>query len=154
MEEVKKQGMESLFCPYEQALALKELGFDEECIATFTDSRLLIHGKQSIDAVKGSGLHNRHLGGSGRIITAPLYQQAFKFFREKYNLQCWPEPTGSDRYSCRYDGNDDIGKRYVGYLRDNLNNILFYKTYEEAELECLIKLIKIVKHEKNSNIKL
>ena len=32
MEEVKKQGMESLFCPYEQSLALKELRFEEPCM--------------------------------------------------------------------------------------------------------------------------
>ena len=30
MEEVKKQGMESLFVPYEIALALKQLGFDKK----------------------------------------------------------------------------------------------------------------------------
>ena len=118
--------MEKEFLNYEQALALKELGFDEPCIAT--------HGYLEL-----------YINTDDGHLKAPLYQQAFRWFREKYNLQCWPEPTGSDRYSCRYDGNNDIGKRYVGYLRDNLNNILFYKTYEEAELECLKKLIEITK---------
>jgi len=133
--------MNKEFIPYEQALALKELGFDEPCFKGYTEEyKTLI------------AFSNTHTNTSVRNtlptkpFTAPLYQQAFKFFREKYDLQCWPEVTGSDRYSCRYDGNDDIGKRYVGYLRDNLNNILFYKTYKEAELACLIKLIEIVKN--------
>ena len=38
MEEVKKQGMESLFVPYEIALALKELGFDEPCFGKYLSS--------------------------------------------------------------------------------------------------------------------
>ncbi len=136
--------MNKEFIFYKLSLELKELGFDEDCFKYYNEEGTL----------STVGLYYTYDNPLGFKCLAPLYQQTFKFFREKYNLQCWPEPTGSDRYSCRYDGNDDIGKRYVGYLRDNLNNILFYKTYEEAELECLIKLIKIVKHEKNSNIKL
>ena len=123
------------FIPYEQALELKELGFDEPCFRFQNNISNIIEEKSWLNWNEVE-----------KFVSIPLYQQAFRFFREKYNLQCWPEPTGSDRYSCRYDGNDDIGKRYVGYLRDNLNNILFYKTYEEAELACLIKLIEIVKN--------
>ena len=33
MEKVKKQGMESLFIPYDLALELKELGFNEGVLA-------------------------------------------------------------------------------------------------------------------------
>jgi hypothetical protein len=125
--------MEREFVEYTEALELKELGFNEPCFGYYRYEELLIQGQSK---------NSDH----GFSISAPTYSQAFRWFREKYNLQCWPEPTGSDRYSCRYDGNDDIGKRYVGYLRDNLNNILFYNTYEEAELACLIKLIEIVKN--------
>jgi hypothetical protein len=70
---------------------------------------------------------------------------AFRWFREKYDLQCWPEVTGSNRYSCRYDGNDETGKRWVGYLKDYNGQSVLYSKYEEAELACLIKLISIVK---------
>jgi hypothetical protein len=136
--------MEKEFVPYEIALELKELGFESSYpIGGYQGGKVFYYenGELYYDGrpMYSSDAH------SGQLLS-PLYQQAFRWFREKYNLQCWPEPTGSDRYSCRYDGNDDIGKRYVGYLRDNLNNILFYKTYEEAELDCLIKLIEIVKN--------
>ena len=77
--------------------------------------------------------------------SAPTFSQAFRWFREKYDLQCWPEPTGSNRYCCKYDGNDETGYRWVGYLRNDNKEILFYLTYEEAELACLKKLIELVK---------
>jgi hypothetical protein len=127
------------FIPYEQALALKELGFDEECIATFTDSKLMVHGKQSLDSIKGSGLHNRHLGTSGRIITAPLYQQAFRWFREKYNFCYFIRGNNFDGYTYNIDN--------LGILRYKfeIEYRFTFRTYEEAELACLIKLIEITK---------
>jgi hypothetical protein len=139
--------MEKEFLPYEQALALKELGFDEPCFGRYIyDGRgkewFLVQTQQTKSA---SVIFEGARSVDGISVAAPLYQQAFRWFREKYNLQCWVETTGSKRYSCRYDGNDDTGKRWVGYLRDDLGNILFYNTYEEAELACLKKLIEIVK---------
>ena len=62
------------FVPYEQALALKELGFDEYCLALITPNGNL----ESIDMEDWEKV-------SGTIL-APLYQQAFRWFREKYDL--------------------------------------------------------------------
>ena len=102
--------MEKEFIPYEQALALKELGFDELCLKSY-----------GID-----GLLNQN--DSSLYLSAPLYQQAFRFFREKYK----------SNFIIGF-GNDG------GYYR--IGNLFskWYKTYEEAELECLKKLIEIVK---------
>ena len=128
-----------LFVEYEQALVLKELGFDEPCFRWY-------------DERWGDDLHqdkyntNKDLFMTDLDCSAPLYQQAFRWFREKYDLHCWPEPTGSNRYCCKYDGNDETGYRWVGYLRNDNKEILFYLTYEEAELHCLKKLIEIVKN--------
>jgi hypothetical protein len=131
--------MNKEFLQYTEALALKELGFDEECIATFTDSKLMVHGKESLDSIKGSGLHNRHLGTSGRIITAPLFQQCWRWFREKYQISptihCMSEQGNSWKYHIPNEGGE----------KDFL-------TYEEAELECLKQLIKIVKDERIHNL--
>jgi hypothetical protein len=124
--------MEKEFIPYEQALALKELGFTKNGFGWYNNERSAL------------SIGDSWRSGENAII-APTFSQAFRWFREKYDLQCWPEVTGSNRYSCRYDGNDNTGKRWVGYLRDKLSNILFYNSYEEAELECLKKLIEIVK---------
>ena len=50
------------FVTYEQALALKELGFDEPCMAS------------------------RDMNNDEGLIQIPLKQQAFRWFREKHGL--------------------------------------------------------------------
>jgi|LakMenEpi03Aug12_release.lakeMendotaPanAssembly.Ray.scaffolds.fasta_scaffold00102_17 hypothetical protein len=124
MEEVKKQGMESLFVPYEIALALKELGFDEPCMG-YRDGGGFLMIKEMPHCV----------------ISAPTYQQAFRWFRQKYDLY-------SQTPSTCVEENDRIF--YNNPIYDELDNIVFdsmeqYTTHEEAELECLKKLIEIVK---------
>ena len=123
--------MDKEFIPYEQALALKELGFDEPCIAQYSDKSLCQHG---YGKVKQGNLF------SYNCIT-PLYQQAFRWFREKYGY--FTSPTESD---------DDISKKYDWLISKNLGEgkmfiqfIGYRDSYEEAELACLKKLIEIVK---------
>ena len=80
--------MNKEFIPYEQALELKELGFDEPCLAFYD-------GKETnqvyYNSVRnGSGdyepfKNNERLKWFG----APLYQQAFRWFREKYQIYSW-----------------------------------------------------------------
>ena len=120
MKEIKKQGMESLFCPYEQALALKELGFNESCFGLYPPP------------IKTVSLHHYGLLSAKEQILAPLYQQAFRWFREKYGL-----------YSV-IDGLE--GRLYYKITQTNEYS-KEYNTYEEAELECLKKLIEIVKND-------
>jgi hypothetical protein len=126
--------MKKEFIQYQQVLELKELGFDEPCFDFYDNNQELFYTHENKEKI--------HVGDG---VNAPLYQQAFRWFREKYDLQCWPEVTGSNRYSCRYDGNDETGKRWVGYLKDYNGQSVLYSKYEEAELACLIKLISIVK---------
>jgi hypothetical protein len=72
--------------------------------------------------------------------STPLYQQAFSFFREKYELDGWVVPylklNGSKVYSYIIDGAD--------YDEEDCE----LNTYEEAEVECIKKLIKIIKERK------
>ena len=122
MEEVKKQGMESLFCPYEQALALKELGFEEPCMRGWDkNGKIWYHPDSDI------------------VLDNPTFSQAFRFFREKYGLHY---------IICKNIQMDGYGYREViliPYMEENENTI--FKTYEEAELECLKKLIEIAKEQ-------
>ena len=132
--------MEKEFIPYEQALALKELGFSEECFATI-DQTEFIHIKKTKYPIRGSMTYN--------TIDVPLYQQAFRWFREKYGLEQTvnripPEVIGRGRI-----------KKYNSFVwGENLNPrgySEFYDTYEEAELECLKKLIEIVQESHKLN---
>lgn len=109
--------MEDLFIPYDLALELKELGFEEECLGWYN------YGKLNI--FREDNLLDGYAGEESRPL-APLYQQSFKFFREK----CKSKFILSDDY---------YWITGIGQIEVN--------SYEEAELECLKRLIKIVKDE-------
>lgn len=121
--------MEKEFIPYGQSLALKELGFDEQCLALYD-----LDGKITIEFVNWKNAKNRK---SNYLIATPLYQQAFRFFREKYNLNSFI--IDSKSYNWYFNINDMIKD-------DVISEVLYFKTYEEAELECIKKLIEIVKN--------
>ena len=65
---------------------------------------------------------------------APLKQQVFRWFREKYDLSSWIYNTNSDRYFYTILKN---GR----FVKDNEART----TYEEVENACIDKLIEIVK---------
>jgi hypothetical protein len=134
------------FIPYQQALELKELGFDEPCFGYY----YTLNGKDWNFAEKTeySRLDDEMNIGGKFTISAPLYQQAFRWFREKHNIQGYI-------YSSTVRGNVEKTKQFTGYIW-NINGIdipflstdardELHDTYEEAELACLIKLIEIVK---------
>jgi hypothetical protein len=114
--------MKKEFCTYEQALALKELGFDEPCFTRYYESGKL--------ADSLSYLHHNYFGQ----VNAPLYQQAFRWFREKHGL---------------YSVIDGLEHRQY-YKITQLNSCSKeYDTYEKAEQACLDKLIEIVKNKQD-----
>jgi hypothetical protein len=118
--------MEKEFVPYGLALELKQLGFNERCYGCFShfDNRELWTSRV-------------YTNGVSENIAAPLFQQAFRFFREKYSLVVAPQYFTGGFYCFT-----------INNMKDTLNsNRLFteFETYEEAELACLKKLIEIVK---------
>ena len=124
--------IENEFVPYEQALALKELGFDEPCFGWYDNERSPISVGESWRRGKNS-------------IVAPTFSQAFRWFREKYDIICHPERWGQNlEYACKFDLYDKK-ERKLGHIRNEDNTLVSFKTYKEAELECLVKLIDIVK---------
>jgi len=124
--------MEKEFIPYEQALALKELGFNEPCFGRF-DGRGKHKGKIWYE-MPNTGQDSIPVGD----VLAPLYQQAFRWFREKHDLQAEIIWRSDMKFFCyktckfKYDSHD--------FSKDD------YKTYEEAKLKCLKKLIEIIKN--------
>ena len=111
------------FITYELSLELKQLGFDEPCFGYwYTEQEEF----KKID-IQLSSID--FLEGEPDYVLAPTYSQAFRWLREKYGLHQHIEYIkAADRYDL-----------WVGhYMR-------YTKTYEEAELACLKKLIEIVK---------
>jgi hypothetical protein len=119
------------FTPYQEALELKELGFDEPCFGHYLKKQFY--------------LKVYHKQGEG-ITLAPIYSQAFRFFREKYGLHTWVGCKTLDNGKTVYIGN---GRTIPNTLKDGfIVDIIPYEpkdTFEEAELACLRKLIEIVK---------
>ena len=127
--------MNKEFIPYEQALELKELGFDEPCFGYYGENQKLIWKSGYAPWTNSErNLVDNH------FTAAPLKQQAFRWFREKY-----------DKYGVvNIDLSNNLkDKIFVYMVEDKLGYIIDrseeYNTYEEAELACLIKLIEIVK---------
>ena len=124
--ELKKE-----FVKYEVAVELKKLGFDEPCLGRWlvvkeweepTGEIILQLGTKAEDYDKSQ-------------CPAPLFSQAFRFFREKYKMAII-NPDWNNKF------------KYEIFNLHLLNQGVLvtksgFETYEEAELACLMKLIEI-----------
>ena len=126
--------IESEFVPYQQSLELKEIGFDEPCLAKYNRESNFVLDNSSLFC------RNKHpLLDKLNQVSTPFYQQAFKWFRNKYKLFSSIERESAEHFFCNYsikeyDGIKNIDHRGKGYRKE-----------EEAELACLNKLIEIIK---------
>ena len=109
------------FVLYPEALELKELGFDEPCFGWFASDRTLV----------------KEVTEKTDFTLAPTYSQAFRWFREKHNINTvisWRDDLLNFDISLT-----EMKKHGYLYYKDN------FTTYEEAELACLKKLIDLTK---------
>lgn len=124
--------MKDQFIPYKQSLELKELGYNEKCFGFYyvddndTDLHYLM-------------LHNKNSELGKEYVTAPLWQQAFDWFREEHNLTSfvWQPYVNTSSFEIMYI-EDKIENRPRAWEE-------WFKAYEEARLACLDKLIEIGK---------
>ena len=122
--------MNQEFIPYEQALELKKLGFDQHCLAFYGgdgDSKIYYNSIRN-----GSGDYEPYKASERlKWFGAPLYQQAFRWFREKFEFT----------YSI---GKTNIAVvHYLGttqLLQDN-------ESYEAAELAAIKWFIDVAKQQ-------
>ncbi len=132
--------MKNEFIPYELSLELKQIGFDEPCFGDYYK-----FDNNDIHLDTDDDRHRIITDNKDEVIieiSAPLFQQAFRYFREKYNLWGMIYPRDGWNYSIqRVDETTSCtGESFHG---------VEIKSYEEAELECLKKLIQIVKNGKS-----
>jgi hypothetical protein len=114
--------IEKDFVPYEESFELDKLGFDEPCFGVY--------------ATKDGYVRKSAYDENG---DAPTYSQAFRFFRNKHNIN-------AQIAFCEYSVSSENSWKFTF---DNPTNVLIwngkFNTYEEAELECLKVLIEMVK---------
>ena len=118
--------MEKEFVPYMESSELKGLDFNEPCLGWFKNRKFTA-------SFNDLYMNPHERGKELEIIKAPLYQQAFRFFRKKYGLVMVIKPIDDKRLELGYN------------ITKNGLIIKACTTYEEAELACLRKLIEIVK---------
>ena len=119
--------MEKDFIPYEEALALKELGFDGCSFGFYQSDRL-----RQEKILSGTQKYMRK-----EDCKAPTFSQAFRWFRDNFGLY-WPIMSKAT------PSNNLVYYIYHGRLREDWNGC--FESYEEAELACLKQLIEISKN--------
>ena len=119
--------MKHFFTTYEQAIALKELGFYESCLASwnFYTNEFNYNPYPSTFS-------------SDDVIQLPLKSQVFEFFR-KYKLSVVIHDLRDEYDANIIEWTLDDDKISYGFLQP-------FETYEQAESACIDKLIQIVKN--------
>ena len=114
--------MNKEFIPYEQALSMEKLGFVEKCFGFYTLEGYYFPNTTPLNSLTYG-------------CAAPLYQQAFRFFREIYGLAGIPNPYGYEILD-----KNDISHEWGCVFETEVSN-----EYKEAELACIVKLIERAK---------
>ena len=112
--------IEKEFVPYELAIKLKELGFNEPCLKSYGSDGLL------------------NMFDHEMYLSAPLFQQSFRWFREKYDWTIEVNQVTKNNWSYTLK-NFSKERMYYGGS---------YETFEVAEIACLEKLIEFIEREK------
>jgi len=124
--------MRENFITYEQALALKELGFKERCSHYFEHNKFKIHNE-----ISGWDFNTSFI----TCVSAPLKSQVFKWFRKNHSINGIVSYYGKGQWNIEildYKGNELI------QIEDNT-----FWSYEEAESVCIDKLIELIKEKKS-----
>lgn len=136
--------MREQFIPYGQVLRLKDLGFNEECLEYYSTSN---HPSLQPGILIGKNPSNPLMENQMRNlinwkVKAPLWQQAFDWFRERHNL--YFEIFNSPMYV------QHAWKFRLYTIENNrLRNTTIsenFGTYQEAKEAVLVKLISLIKN--------
>lgn len=119
-------GINSQFIPYNLALKLKELGFDQPCFGGWDDYKIWHYHPDS-----------------DITVDAPTWDQAFGWCRETHNLHIYITATSLGDFAVFITDNYD--KHLISNNKLYNNAIHCTYTYEEARQACLEKLIEICK---------
>lgn len=129
---------EKEFTPYNTALRMKAIGFDEPCFGHY-QQEWHDDGMTELEPSLQMIISKQHQHAY-QLCTAPTYSQAFRWFRDRYGLWFRPDYYG-ELSEYNFQGSiHELGKYSA------VADIGNHKTPEEAELASLITLIEIVEN--------
>ena len=141
--------MQEQFVTYEIALSLKELGFNEPCLACYTfpiKSELpILTGHYTNEFKK---YYNFKL--KEKNITVPLWQQCLDWFREKHDIHIviTVNPYSEIKEVNGYKIYTNINSTLVCVSNQELQTWSYYMAREQA----ILKVIDIIKKEQNEKL--
>ena len=116
--------MKNQFVPYDIALKLKELGFNDKCFDFYDDNKELFYHHDD---------DKFHLGEG---VKAPLYQQTFQFLRDNFNfsgnIDCCDNLSTWNIKSSKLD---------KGIYSNKI------QSYNDAQIDCIQEIIKLIENE-------
>ena len=129
--------MKNEFVPYEIAKELKELGFNEPCLAWWFK-----------DSVVSVPTETRSFWSDWNVtvtrISAPLWQQVFRWFIEKHQL------NGVPYYDIAGKWDYNIQRVESGLLTGQVNSYIAMRdTYSEIQEACIWRLIDKIKERRD-----
>lgn len=134
--------MEREFVPFDLAVRLKELGFDEMCFGVYIDGKFEPRYKSRNSKFNP----NKKLDKRNSIFcTSPLWQQAFDFLLKKYRLYGILIPTVTMYWTFKTITAVEGMAEVPPYNHVDGND---YHRIEHSRQVCLEKLIEIVENEK------
>lgn len=126
--------MEKEFVPYELAVKLKALGFDEPCFAFYICKGHPV----MIDEIRNGKCFD---SDESEGCLAPTFSQTFRWFREKYAIEIAVSCFYNNRLGIPYEER----QYHCHIVRDGITTKgPRFDSHEKAELACLDKLIEIV----------
>ena len=138
--------MKKQFIPYELALQLKGLGYNEISLFCYD---IAYEGNPSLSHCPHLLLNNQLEGFENEPISAPIWQQAFDWFEKEFGLfASFDKVDNTRKFYYDFSIIDSKNREYCNESRiDSAKRTIDkgeFKTYEEARLECLKKLIEIL----------
>lgn len=141
--------LEKDFVPYQEALELKQLGFDEPCFSYYNKevNCNLCWKSNSVEP------YNHNDATKYDSLSAPTFSQCFRFFRERFDLhysidrECsqHDHKWGYNWSIYNYNKVVETEEEYITSHPNAPSGEWVYSSYPDAELACLKKLIEIVK---------
>ena len=126
--------MKDLFVTYEQAIQLKELGFDEPTFKVGNPNGHTLWKFMDVLDMEGVDIGDIIKEKfDDRFVEPPLKVQVFKWFREKGFIICLDSHSVTE---------------HEFYIKWSVKSILsnLYEKYEDMEDDCITKLIEIIKN--------